>query len=93
MSIFSAEAFDKFLSEDCAKPSYVLVHSDMWNGFWMYKYSPKWFSPIIRKVGRLINSPRIYWLGRPLVWQDGMSKYIPNAVSEINENGAYFIEL
>lgn len=76
------EDFDRFLSENCVKPEYILVHSLIWNGFWAIKRRPRIVSNIFRRIGRKLKSKRIYWIGLPIYWVEGIKIYFPEDMEQ-----------
>ena len=78
--------FDKFLSENCVKPTWAIMSSKLWNGYWRVKRTNKF----LRWLGRKTKSKRIYWLGFQLVWESGLKDFqdfVDWAAEEIGFNG------
>jgi hypothetical protein len=75
MRKFSAIEFDRFLAEDCAQPTWMMVHPKYYNGYWEIKATLP-YSWIFRWVGRKLHSRRIYWLGFQIMWVHGLKEYL-----------------
>lgn len=76
-------SFDKFLAVSSSRPEWVIVHPDIWNGYWRIKK----LSPAIRYFGKLLGKILhirwLLWLGMPLYWERGLKECFPQFEGEI----------
>lgn len=98
MKTFDEQEFDRFLSEVSEKPNWIKMHPLTWNGFWYIKPHSLFWGRVFRKLGRLLKSRRIYWLGLPIVWLEGYKEYFNPSTTKVydiyDENGhTVFVEL
>jgi hypothetical protein len=80
---FDVQEFDRFLSDACTRPDWVIVHPLIWNGHWGIKYNTKPFGKFFRLVGKTTKNKYIYWLGIPIYWVKGWKELYPHITAQI----------
>lgn len=72
----NSKDFDRYLSENEVKPTYIIMYPLVWNGYWRMNRGNPFIRKIFRILGHKLNSKRIYWMGRPIRWETGMKEFI-----------------
>lgn len=52
----------------------AVLDPEIWNGFWYIPGHPG--GKLFRKLGHLLHSRRIFWLGMPIRWIPGFKDYL-----------------
>lgn len=54
------------------KPTYVVLHPDVWNGFWHIQSRNGLVGRWCRTMGRKFHNPYLYMVGRKVEWMIGL---------------------
>lgn len=81
--MYNAKDFDTFLSDNSLRPDHIIMHPSVWNGYWSIAKRPRWVSNFFKRLGRLLGSRKIYWIGMSLYWVDGLKTMLPEDIIPI----------
>lgn len=81
--------FDRFLSENCVNPTFAIMNTNLWNGYWFVKRTNRFF----RWIGRKLKNKYVYWLGFQVVWVSGLKEYQHFVDWNVSDSDGYTVSI
>jgi hypothetical protein len=74
--------------QDNHNPWRVVVAKEIWNGYWYVGQIHPLRSVVFRWLGKTLKSRRLYWIGLPIRWVEGLKDIAPKHLGYTAMEGA-----